>query len=40
MKRGTLHKMINTLMINTLWNLWTATEVKIGCLFHWKEANT
>lgn len=28
MKRGTLHK-----MINTLWNLWTATEVKIGCLF-------
>lgn len=31
MKRGTLHK-----MINTLWNLWTATEVKIG----WKEANT
>lgn len=35
MKRGTLHK-----MINTLWNLWTATEVKMGCLFHWKEANT
>lgn len=35
MKRGTLHK-----MINALWNLWTATEVKIGCLFHWKEANT
>ena len=28
MKRGTLHK-----MINTVWNLWTATEVKIGCLF-------
>ena len=28
MKRGTLHK-----MIITLWNLWTATEVKIGCLF-------
>ena len=35
MKRGTLHK-----MINTLWNLWTAAEVKIGCLFYWKEANT
>lgn len=28
MKRGTLHK-----MMDTLWNLWTATEIKIGCLF-------
>ena len=28
MKRGTLHK-----MMYTLWYLWTATEVKIGCLF-------
>lgn len=35
MKRGTLHK-----MMDTLWNLWTATDVKISCLFHWKEANT
>lgn len=35
MKRGVLHK-----MILTLWNLWTATEVKIGCLFHWNGENT
>lgn len=28
MKRGKLNK-----MMLTLWNLWTATEVKIGCLF-------
>ena len=28
MKRGTLHK-----MMHKLWSLWTATEVKIGCLF-------
>lgn len=37
MKRGTLHK-----MINTVWNLWTATEIKIGCLFSilWLAFNT
>ena len=37
MKRGSL-----TNMINTIWNLWTATEVKIGCLFSilWLAFNT
>lgn len=28
MKRGTLNR-----MMDMIWNLWTATEVKIGCLF-------
>ena len=26
--------------LDKVWDELTATEVKIGCLFHWKEANT